>query len=347
MGKLIKFDHVNTHGDFAALLTHCGIDFEKKGAQLRCLCPFHEDTNPSLSITLEATGETKANTWHCFGCKQSGSIIDFAAFWLEKTVRDGAELVAEVSGCGLAPPKGARKATRTKAKPVKSTHSLKEKTVKERSSETTKSRREPVDPTSPNPNQPLKFTLPLDFEHPYVLERLSQPEAYLYGVGVCPADSKSMMAGRCCVPIHDHAGQLVAYAGRYIGDDPKEPRWKFPPKFEKRRVLFGLHRLPVTSTVVLVEGFFDALRLQSLGVPAVSPMGTAILAEQVALLVEQGVTRAGVLFDGDEEGQAAVSDAVLSLSGSIYVRAGTLPVGDDPASASLETLRLLLRELLV
>ena len=109
MGKLIKFDHVNAHGDFQRVLEHFGIDYEKRGTQLRALCPFHEDTNPSLSVTLEAAGDAKENTWHCFGCKQSGSIIDFAALKTGGTLRDGAELVAEVSGCGLAPAKASKR----------------------------------------------------------------------------------------------------------------------------------------------------------------------------------------------------------------------------------------------
>jgi len=342
MGKLIKFDHVNTHGDFAALLSHCGIDFEKKGSQLRCLCPFHEDTNPSLSITLAASGDTKANTWHCFGCRESGSIIDFAALWLGEPLRAGAELVAEVSGCGLAPGKATRRGAESRSKASKAARGHKHRPPAEKRSEGASVASEEL----LGGNPPLQFTLPLDLEHPYVLTRLSQAEASLYGVGVCPETSKSMMAGRCCVPLHDHTGQLVGYAGRDIGDDAPVSKWVFPPRFEKRHVLFGLHRLFVPKRVVLVEGFFDVLRLQSLGVPAVSPLGTALLAEQVARLTEQGVTEVVVLFDGDDAGQAAVPAAVLSLSRSFFVRVGTLPVGEDPASVPLEQLRPLLRELL-
>lgn len=338
MGKHIKFDHVNTHGDFAAVLDHFGIGYEKKGAQLRALCPFHEDTNPSLSITLAATADVKENTWHCFGCRENGSIIDFAARMIDATLRDGAELVAKLSGCGLAPPR-----TSKPRKPQKARSGSKKPSARKSPSSAEKTRGgDPVarDAVS-EPNQPLRFTLPLDPEHPYISERVPPGLALTFGLGVCPTDSRSMMAGRCCVPVHDHSGQLIAYAGRYLGDDPKEPKWLLPKGFEKRLVLFNAHRVAGAGTVVLVEGFFDAIRLHGLGIPAVAVMGTAVSDEQVALLRTLGVSRATVLFDGDAEGQAAVADAVLAVAGAMFVRSARLPGDDDPASVEVGILHAL------
>lgn len=111
MGKMIKFDHVNAHGSFEAVLNHYNLEYTRKGTQLRLLCPLHEDTNPSLSVTLEADSETKANTWHCFGCQNSGSLIDFVAHLDGCDLRAAAELVAELSGCGLAPCRGGKAKT--------------------------------------------------------------------------------------------------------------------------------------------------------------------------------------------------------------------------------------------
>ncbi|MEO1542620.1 MAG: CHC2 zinc finger domain-containing protein [Pseudomonadota bacterium] len=341
MGKLIKFDHVNAHGDFEKVLSHFGIDYEKSGTQLRALCPFHEDTNPSLSVTLEAQSEAKQNTWHCFGCKQSGSIIDFAALMTGETLRDGAELVAEVSGCGLAPARPSkRKSGKASEKPKTGRKDAKPGKDRDPVENAAKSTTEPNAATSPAtpPNQPLKFTLPLDLEHPSVSERLGADLAARYGVGVCDPESRSMMAGRCCVPIHNAAGELIAYAGRYLGDDPHEPKWLLPKGFEKRHVLFNAHRVWGSLHVVLVEGFFDAMHLHSLGIPAVACIGTAVSEEQVALLGELGVRRVTVLFDGDEQGQATAVTAVPVLARALFVRLGSLLAGCDPDEAPEELL---------
>lgn len=48
-----------------------GINLRRQGAGYVGLCPFHDDHNPSLVIS------PKNNLWHCFGCNQGGSVIDF------------------------------------------------------------------------------------------------------------------------------------------------------------------------------------------------------------------------------------------------------------------------------
>ena len=343
MGKMIKFDHVNEHGDFEKLLSHFRLDYEKTGTQLRALCPFHDDTNPSLSVALEATNDAKPNTWHCFGCKQSGSIIDFAALFENCTLREGAELVADVSGCSLAPAKAPKP-----KKPQKDRGGPKRTETGEPPAPADKPRvAASADAETPSEvNPPLKFTLPLDPEHEAVLERVSPGLGLTFGLGVCDPNSRSMMAGRLCVPIHNRAGDLIAYAGRYLGDERKEPKWLLPKGFEKSQVLFNAHRVAGASTVVLVEGFFDAVRLHGLGVPAVACMGTSISKAQIALLRDLGTKRVLVLFDGDDEGQAAVSDVVLALSISLFARVGTLRAGEDPASASEDGLKAILQDLL-
>lgn len=344
MGKLIKFDYVNEHGDFEKVLSHFGLDYQKRGKQLRLLCPFHDDTNPSLSVTLEADGDTKANTWHCFGCKNSGSLIDFAALIEGGTLRDAAETVAEVSGCGLAPAKSGtpkkQKSRKGSERPVQRRNAVKQtktRPLAKNGAEAASRQPEHASDVKPD-NEPLRFSLTVDRKHPYVQERISPELAELFGVGVVDVGSRSMMAGRCCVPIHNLQGELIAYAGRYLGDDPDEPKWQLPPKFHKMRVLYNAHRVWGSLHVILVEGFFDAMHLHSLGIPAVSCIGTAVSDEQVSLLAEIGVRRVTILFDGDEEGQKAAEAVAPVLARKFFVRLGSLPVGCDPDETDAKVL---------
>ncbi|WP_338548958.1 toprim domain-containing protein [Roseovarius phycicola] len=346
MGKLIKFDHVNEHGDFEKILSHFGIDYQKSGTQLRCLCQLHDDTNPSLSIALEAIGDTKRNTWYCFGCKNSGSIIDFAAHVEGCDLRSAAELVAEVSGCSLAPARSGKSKSKSKKTAKGSEKAQAGKKGQNRGNPRSADKnagkapsRQPDDASDAETgNPPLRFALTLDQEHPYAIDRLGAQTVAAFGVGVCDPASRSMMAGRCCVPIHNLAGELIGYAGRYLGDDPNQPKWLMPPGFEKRRVLFNAHRVWGSLHVVLVEGFFDAIHLHTLGIPAVACIGTAVSEEQVSLLGELGVRRVTVLFDEDDEGQAAAERVVPALARAVFVRLGSLPVGCDPDEAERETL---------
>ena len=48
-----------------------GIKLEKRGADLVCACPFHEDDEPSFVVT------PAKNLYHCFGCEAAGGPIDW------------------------------------------------------------------------------------------------------------------------------------------------------------------------------------------------------------------------------------------------------------------------------
>jgi DNA primase len=130
----------------------------------------------------------------------------------------------------------------------------------------------------------LTFTLKLDPSHPYLVERgLSAELVAQFGLGYCSLGS---MAGRICIPIHNAASDLVAYAGRWPGDELPEDveKYRLPAKFEKSRVLYNLHRVADATHVVAVEGYWSAIRLHALGLPLVGLMGWSVSEEQIAAL---------------------------------------------------------------
>jgi hypothetical protein len=191
-------------------------------------------------------------------------------------------------------------------------------------------------------NPPLTFELKLDPAHPYLVERgLSSAIIASFGLGYC---SRGVMAGRICIPIHDAAGRLVAYAGRWPGDGPPdgEDRYKLPAKFQKRAVLFNLHRVEPGAHVVLVEGYWSAIRLHTLGVPVAALMGSSVSPEQVSLLCGRGVQFVTLLLDGDDAGRHARELVLPDLSSSFFVRAPLLPDGQKPDTLAERALRALI-----
>ncbi|MBV9824737.1 MAG: toprim domain-containing protein [Alphaproteobacteria bacterium] len=151
------------------------------------------------------------------------------------------------------------------------------------------------------------------------------------------------MAGRVCIPIHNAAGELVAYAGRWPEDVPEDQeRYKLPAKFQKSAVLFNLHRLGDAEHVVLVEGYWSTFRLHALGVPVAALMGSFVSEEQLALLRERGVKRLTILWDGDDAGRKARERAFPALADAFFVRAPLLPDGEKPDTLGEAELRRLI-----
>jgi DNA primase len=144
--------------------------------------------------------------------------------------------------------------------------------------------------------------------------------------------------GRLLFPIHDLRGRAVGFGGRLLG--PGEPKYLNSPEteiFHKGKQLYNLHlaKMPIRKeeTVILVEGYFDVLRLVLAGVEhVVAPLGTALTAEQ-AVLLKRFVKEATLLYDSDRAGlQATFRAGDELLRHGFRVRVATLPPGEDPDS---------------
>jgi DNA primase len=321
MGEFIDFRYVKERADFMLVLARYDIEVTGRGAERRGLCPFHDDTDPSLSVNVER------KVFQCFGCKARGNVLEFVAKMEECDLRTAAKTLAECCGIGLsdreeqrAPvaeeaqerPKRRRSAKGTRKAPDRTQRRGKEAAVV---------------------NKPLTFTLPLDASHPYLAERCPSPEVVdEFGLGYY--DGRGMLAGRICIPIHNETGELVGYCGRWPGDEvPKgEQKYLLPDRFQKSRVLFNLNRLNGAVHVVLVESYFSVFRLHALGVAVVSPMGSSVSEAQACLLAGAGISNVTVLFDGDDAGRKSAETVVPALARRFFVHLAELPAGAKPHS---------------
>jgi DNA primase len=137
-------------------------------------------------------------------------------------------------------------------------------------------------------------------------------------------------------PIHDLYGHVVGFGGRLLG--PGEPKYLNSPEspvFTKGKLLYGLNWAKLAARrderMLVVEGYFDALRLIGAGVESVvAPMGTALTEDQ-AKLIRRYTDRVYLLYDSDKAGLKATfrsGDELLRQGASVQVV--TLPEGEDP-----------------
>jgi DNA primase len=348
--QYIDFAYVKEHASFERVIAGYNLKLLGKGAQRAVLCPFHRERKASCKIDVER------NIWHCFGCGAKGNILEFAARMEgdAANLRAAALKIAELCGIATAPPRegGGRRDTtppRQHSQSVEAAEPMRPKrgAVRRCAKPVFASAAEGADGrlgdhsngnltksqlhgAAEAVNPPLAFALKLDPAHPYLAERgLTAELVAEFGLGYC---NRGVMAGRVCIPIHNQHGDLVAYAGRWPSEDlPEgEERYKLPVKFQKNRVLFNLHRVDDARHVVLVEGYWSAMRLYALGVPTVALMGSSVSTEQLALLRERDTQCVTLLLDGDGAGRQARERALPGLASSLYVRAPLLPDGQKP-----------------
>jgi DNA primase len=142
--------------------------------------------------------------------------------------------------------------------------------------------------------------------------------------------------GRLLFPIHDLRGRAVGFGGRLLG--PGEPKYLNSPDspvFKKGSLLYHLHlakqAIRKEETAIVVEGYFDVLRLALAGIEnVVAPLGTAMTSEQAGIL-RRFAKSVVLLYDSDRAGLRATFRAGDEcLRHGIRVRVATMPEGEDP-----------------
>ena len=314
--KFVDFKAIKTAITMEQLLGHYHIldQFKRTGESLNGPCPIHKGSNPT-----QFRVSTTKNIWNCFSdCEHGGNTLDFIAKMEKCSIHAGAlkaiewfnldpeAMAASDDKAETTEPKASAPAPKPAARPVASPKAAPESNV---------------------PNAPLKFRLDkLERTHPYLTEQRGlTPETIVdFGIGFC---SKGMMADRIAIPIHNAKGEVVAYAGRFVGEPGEDtPKYKLPPGFRKSQELFNLDRAakePADQPLIVVEGFFDAMKLHQHGCrKVVALMGSTLSTAQEELIRQQTDNQSHVIvmLDENDAGKAGREDIACRLSKFCFVR---------------------------
>jgi DNA primase len=298
------------------LLAHYNIldQFKRTGDSLNGPCPIHKGSNPT-----QFRVSTTKNIWNCFSdCEHGGNTLDFIAKMEKCSIHaaalkaiewfnlDPEAMSASDENSEAAEPKTSAPTSKPAARPAASPKAAPESNV---------------------PNAPLKFRLDkLERTHPYLKEQRGlTPETIVdFGIGYC---AKGMMADRIAIPIHNVKGEVVAYAGRFIGATQEgAPKYKLPPGFRKSQELFNIDRAikePADQPLIIVEGFFDAMKLHQHGCrKVVALMGSTLSTAQEELIRQQTNSQSHVIvmLDENDAGKAGREDIACRLSKFCFVR---------------------------
>jgi len=293
----VDFRAVKAEVSMQQVLAHYGLvdQLRRNGDSLTGVCPLHGgDNKTAFRVSISK------NCWNCFSrCGCGGNVLDFVAKKENVSLIKAANLLVEwfnlkieTPGNEDSPPRERKSESRVQSK-LAVKPELKPAPCIEETGE----------------NKPLEFTLKnLQPDHAYLSQRGLSPETIqTFGLGFC---TKGIQKDRIAIPIHNAAGQIVAFAGRALTDAAPE-KYQFPKGFKKSLELFNLHRAiaePADQPLVIVEGFFDAMNLWQHGVRRV----VALMGRYLSPIQEELIRRHNsahgqiiVMLDEDEAGQDA------------------------------------------
>jgi DNA primase len=319
----------------------------RRGHEHSGLCPFHNEKTPSFTLNDDK------GFFHCFGCGAHGDVIGFVMKTENLSFPEAVERLADEAG--LAIPKSAPEDA-ARAKVELSLFAVTEaagKWFQERlRAPDGRIAREYLAGRGVDAQTIARFRLGFAPDGRGALKSALAaqgfPESLMITAGllVVPEDGRpayDRFRGRLMFPIEDPRGRVVAFGGRILGDgEPKYLNSPETPLFHKGRQLYGLRHareilkapnLAGQPSLLVVEGYMDAIAALSVGIAAVAPLGTALGEDQIALLWRL-VAEPVLCFDGDSAGLRAAGRA--AERGLPLVKPGfslsfaTLPKGDDP-----------------
>ena len=172
-------------------------------------------------------------------------------------------------------------------------------------------------------------------------------EELLEQIGLSIKGSKGLYDryhGRVMFPIHSLTGRVIGFGGRILVNDKKSPKYQNSPEseiYDKKQTLYGIYfaknAIARQDECILVEGYFDVLRMHQIGIEnVVASSGTSLTMEQIRL-VKRYTKNITMLYDGDAAGiHAALRGTDMILSEGMNVRVVVLPPEHDPDSFGKE-----------
>ena len=347
MGRgLISDDIINQirdRIDIADIVGH-HVSLTRAGQNLKGLCPFHQEKSPSFTVS------PSRQIFHCFGCGAGGNVFSFlsritgASF--PEVVRDlGRKVGIEVQESAGFNPQAAQTGRIEQVNQAASAwfyKNLQETKAGEPA-------RNYLAERGIEPATISRFAIGVALgEWEGLIKALTQQgftAGDLAAAGLTVAREQAgkgatgyydRFRARVMFPIVDLRKRVVGFGGRTLGDGtPKYLNSPDTPLFKKGQTLFAFDQareaIARTKTVIVVEGYFDAIALHQAGIThTVATLGTALTTEHIQAL-RRFAANVVLLFDPDAAGvRAALRGLDLFVNSGLGVKVVTLPDGDDP-----------------
>ena len=309
------------------------IPLEKRGKNYFGVCPFHDDTNPSMSVSREK------QIYTCFSCHATGNVFTFLMNYEHKEFNQVLSDLANRVGITLSGFK--TKKVSTKYDEWYKIYDLANKYYQNNLlSKEGEGAREYLKNRSIDDLTIKEFEIGYSLKMRDDLTKLLTMKGHsidlLNKIGLSNEDH-DIYNSRLMFPLHDLNGKVIGFSGRIItsGKQNKYLNTKETELFKKGKLLYHYHiakeEARVKKSVIIMEGFMDIIRASTVGIKnTVATMGTALTRDHIKE-IKRLSNNIILCFDGDDAGvKATIASGELFKSEGIEVKVITLPGEDDP-----------------
>jgi DNA primase len=324
------------------------VALREAGGQMVGLCPFHEDTKPSFSVS------PAKQLFYCFGCGAGGNVFSFLMQIEGLTFAEALRKLASEAGIELSGRR--RDKAETELKSLKKAvafaadfyrsyletkndyaaaarHYLGERGV------TAKSIEHFGIGLAPDSWDALLSRAARAGLTPNVMEGAGLAARRKDGSGFY-----DRFRARIVFPIYNVMGEPVGFGGRAFGaEETDAPKYINSPNtaiYDKSRTIYNLDKaraaVAKAEQVLVVEGYFDVLGVHQVGIENVIATSGTSFNDTMAKTLVRFARDVVMFFDGDTAGQAATARAMSHLlEQGARVRVVLLPDDEDPFDVAM------------
>jgi len=332
MDNNIIFNEIRSKVDIVDIISSY-LPLTQKGKNFFGVCPFHDDTNPSMSVSREK------QIYRCFSCGASGNVFGFIMDYEHISFKEALSLLANKAGVelkGISLPK-----KNDKNEKLYEIYELTNKYFQNNiQTNYGKKAKEYLNGRKIDESIIKEYGIGLSLDNQSDLTNLLTKKGYdintLNQIGLASYDH-DLYINRIMFPLKDLNGRIVGFSGRRY-DGKKEDKYintKQTPIFHKGSLLYNYYDakefVRQKNQVIVMEGFMAVIRSSTIGVKnAVALMGTAMTKEQMNL-IKRLSNNVVLMFDGDDAGRKATLTNGEELEKlGLNVKVAELDNGLDP-----------------
>lgn len=289
------------------------ITLEKKGKDYKAICPFHDDHDPSLSIS------TDKQIFKCFVCGTGGNVFTFVQKIENISFLEAVCKVAELIHYPLHMDKSQFQLKVDQNQPLYDcVQSYICFLTYELQSENGESVKRYLSQRKINEDIIKRFEIgyaPESSRSVKYLKAKGFNEQILTDTGLIRThdlDTYAVFDNRLMIPIHDENGNPVGFTARRLNEDKDVAKYINTSEtkiYHKGNLIFNYHRAKAfakkNKRCILVEGAMDVIAFEKADIhESIACLGTACTKEQITLLKRLNVPLV-VCYDGDRAGKAA------------------------------------------
>jgi len=322
------------------------LELKKNGANWKCVCPFHDDSNPSLVVS------PSKQIYHCFSCGAGGDSIKFVMEYEKLSYPESIEKLASMYNFSLTYTSNDGKIKEDR-KLLENINMFFRKNLDNMPTATEYIKQRGMGEASvekfelgyaPSSRENLNFLS----SHGYTMAEAI--ENGVAGVGE-NGQNYARFIERITFPIRSASGKIVGFGGRTIsGHQAKYVNSPQTKLFNKSYLLYGYNfakdSVYKQKSIIITEGYLDVIMLHQAGFTnAVATLGTALTKEHIPL-ISRGNPKVILAYDGDNAGVAAALKASLMLSstginGGVVLFSGNMDPADMVQKGQSEKLNKL------